>query len=248
MAELNEKQRILNLIEEKETEIAKLMEEDNFKKVSENFKSMSDTTGTINTNGMWALKKKTFPSKNRGPVVAKRNEKGKLVTNPVELKKLCLDTFVSRLRHRKIKPGFEEIKILKEYLCSSRLEYCSLTKSSALTRKKMETVLKSLKGNKARDPHGLINELFHMNAIGDDLKESLFLMYKSIKEELVIPEVMEYANITSIYKGKGSKNDLQNERGIFGINIFRSLLLKIIYHDEYDTIDSNMSVESSMRL
>ena len=75
--------------------------------------------------------------------------------------------------------------------------------------------MKSLKSNKSRDPHGLINELFHINAIGEDLKESLFLLYKRIKEEKQIPEV-QYANITSIYKGKGGIDDLQNERGIFG--------------------------------
>ena len=51
----------------------------------------------------------------------------------------------------------------------------------------------------------------------------------------------QFANITSIYKGKGDKNDLENERGIFGINILRSILLKIIYNDEYENIDENMS-------
>ena len=81
----------------------------------------------------------------------------------------------------------------------------------------------------------------YIDAIGADLKESLFLLYSQIKEELVVPEIMENANITSIYKGKGQKNDLQNERGIFGMNIFRSLLLKLIYNDEYENIDSNMS-------
>ena len=62
---------------------------------------MSDTTGSLNTNGMWVIKKKIFPSKRRGAILAKKNAKGKLVTNPAELKKLYLDTFVSRLRHRK---------------------------------------------------------------------------------------------------------------------------------------------------
>ena len=52
---------------------------------------------------------------------------------------------------------------------------------------------------------------------------------------------MQFASVTSIYKGKGGKDDLQNERGIFGINIFRSILLKLIYNDEYEIIDSNMS-------
>ena len=51
----------------------------------------------------------------------------------------------------------------------------------------------------------------------------------------------QFANITSIYKGKGDKNDLENERGIFGINILRSILLKIINNDEYENIDENMS-------
>ena len=115
-----------------------------------------------------------------------------------------------------MKKGYEEMKFLKEYLCSIRLELCSLSKSSPITRQKLDKVLKNLKKNKASDPHGLINELFHINAIGDDLKESLFLLYKRMKEDLIIPEVMEFVNITSIYKGKGLKNDLNNKRGMFG--------------------------------
>ena len=130
---------------------------------------------------------------------------------------------------------------MKDYLCSIRLEICSLSRSPPITREKVNKVLSQLKSNKARDPHGLINEIFHLNVIGEDLKESLFLLYTRIKEELEIPEIMEFANITSIYKGKGEKNDLQNEIGIFGINLFRSILLKIIYNDEYENIDKNMS-------
>ena len=106
---------------------------------------------------------------------------------------------------------------------------------------KLNKVLKSLKKNKSSDPGGLINELFRPEVIGDDLKESLFLLLQKVKDNLEIPEIMENANITSIYKSKGDKNDLKNDRGIFSVNIFRSLLLKIIYNDEYFNIDSNMS-------
>ena len=173
--------------------------------------------------------------------MAKKNGKGKLVTSPKELKDLYLDTFVSRLRHRSIKPGFEDLKFMKEYLCAKRLEVTSFTKAALLTRPKMDKVLKLLKNNKAKDPHGLINEMFKLSEIGDDMKESLFLMCSKIRETSEVPEIVKYANITSIYKGKGAKNDLQNERGIFGINILRSILLKIIYNDEYENIDANMS-------
>ena len=52
---------------------------------------------------------------------------------------------------------------------------------------------------------------------------------------------MEWANILSIYKGKGEKSSLESDRGIFIMNIFRSIMMKLIYNEEYETIDSNMS-------
>ena len=35
--------------------------------------------------------------------------------------------------------------------------------------------------------------------------------------------------------------ELENERGIFIVSIFRSMLMKLIYQDKYEEIDSNMS-------
>ena len=52
---------------------------------------------------------------------------------------------------------------------------------------------------------------------------------------------MQYANIVSIYKGKGEKLDLTNDRGIFLVNIFRSIIMKMVYQDKYDVVDKNMS-------
>ena len=52
---------------------------------------------------------------------------------------------------------------------------------------------------------------------------------------------MELLNIVAIYKGKGEKMDLNNDRGIFKVNIFRAILMKMIYQDNYDKIDKNMS-------
>ena len=52
---------------------------------------------------------------------------------------------------------------------------------------------------------------------------------------------MELTNIISIYKGKGERTHLKNERGIVIMNIFRSILMKLIYMDEYETVDESMS-------
>ena len=224
-----------------EIDITNKVQEENFKIISENFNAMRNSSGTIKSNGLWKIKNKMFPSKKKKTNIAKKNKEGKLITNPKELKELYLDTYVSRLRNRRIMPGFENLEKLKTYLCQQRLELSSKVQSSPLTRNKLNNILKSLKLNKASDPGGLINELFRPEKIGDDLKESLFLLLKKVKEDLDIPDIMEDVNITSIPKSKGAKNDLKNDRGIFSVNIFRSLLLKIIYNDEYDTIDSNMS-------
>ena len=48
-------------------------------------------------------------------------------------------------------------------------------------------------------------------------------------------------NITSIFKKKGSRNKFSQYRGIFRVVIFRSILERLIYNDEYYNIDSNLS-------
>ena len=62
-----------------------------------------------------------------------------------------------------------------------------------------------------------------------------------MKENNFIPEFVRKAIIATIYKGKGEKCDLKNERGIFLVSIFRSILMKLIYADNYEDIDNSMS-------
>ena len=59
---------------------------------------------------------------------------------------------------------------------------------------------KGLKNNKSRDPHSLINYIFKPGVIGLDLQNSLLLMFNRIKEKFGIPEILQFANIISIYK------------------------------------------------
>ena len=105
----------------------------------------------------------------------------------------------------------------------------------------LDKVLKSLKPNKSRDPHGFVNEIFKPGIIGFDLKSSLLMMLNRLKHELYIPSFMDWADIVAIYKGKGEKSSLKNYHGIFILNIFRSIMMKMIYSDKYEIIDQNMS-------
>ena len=52
---------------------------------------------------------------------------------------------------------------------------------------------------------------------------------------------MQLANISNIWKNKGDKLDIDTYRGIFIVNTFNSILMKMIYQDKYKVIDSNTS-------
>ena len=101
--------------------------------------------------------------------------------------------------------------------------------------------MKQLKTNKATDPVGLINELFKPGVAGSDLFNSLLTLCNMVKIECKIPKFVELSNITSIFKNRGSKQDLDNDRGIFSVTCVRSIIDKLIYNEYYPTIDSNMS-------
>ena len=96
------------------------------------------------------------------------------------------------------------------------------------------------KEGKARDPNGWTNELCNEVA-GKDLKISMLKLFNKIKTENYIPEFIQKADVATIYKGKGEKCDLENDRGIFLVTTFRSILMRLIYKDKYSIIDTNMS-------
>ena len=115
------------------------------------------------------------------------------------------------------------------------------SKSKLWTIEDLEKVLNKLKSNKTRDPHGLINELFKPGVIGEDLKVALLYLFKDIKTNLYLPKMLQYANITTIYKKKGSRLDLNNDRGIFVVCVLRMILDSLIYQDKFNEVDENMS-------
>ena len=184
---------------------------------------------------------KVFPKHAKPLPVAKSDNNGRIVCNPEELNQLYVDTYKHRLRHRPIRPELKQLESLKMELFYKRLQLVKLQKSNPWDFENLRSVLKSLKKNKSRDPHHLINELFRPEVIGSDLEYSLLLMLNKIKQNFIFPDFMQYADIVSIYKGRGKKNSLESDRGIFIMNICRGIIMKIIYKEEYETIESQMS-------
>ena len=173
--------------------------------------------------------------------MAKLNEKGMLITSPNLLKELYLRTYKHRLRQREMKEEYMDIFFLKNELWESRMKELIRIKSEEWSLADLMEVLKSLKNNKTMDPNGMINEIFKPGIIGEDLKMALVKLYNGIKKNLFMPEYMSLENITSLYKSRGSRMDMNNERGIFILTVLKKILDKLIYFDKFEDIDNHMS-------
>ena len=209
-------------------------------KIVKNFRAFSDDPEKINRQQMWKTLNKLWPKVESKMPSAKKNHKGQIISEPNALKKLLAKEYRERLRERPVRPDFDNLEIRKKKIFKQKLQLASLKKSRPWTMQNLETALADLKIGRSRDPEGLINEIFKKNVIGKDLKNSLLIMFNEIKKHKYIPEFMNLANITTVPK-KGSKLQLENERGIFRVSVLRSILMRLVYNEKYENIDKNMT-------
>ena len=69
----------------------------------------------------------------------------------------------------------------------------------------------------------------------------MLILFNKIKDTGIIPPFLRLANIHAIYKGRGEITELDSDRGIFIVSIFRYILMRLIYKDKYAIIDKSMS-------
>ena len=62
-----------------------------------------------------------------------------------------------------------------------------------------------------------------------------------IKNELTFPDPMNKCNVTNLFKNKGQKQQFNSYRGIFRSSVLRNILDKLMYDDEYEHIDENLT-------
>ena len=238
------KNQIKLRISQIEEDIADKLSEEYVQEIIDTLKEIGgdqkDITGS-GRNKIWKLLKKNFPKNKIDVPVGKKDKSGRIVTSHDKLKKLYLNTYKYRLRNRPIKEDFKKIKEHKDELFKLKMHLAGSNKSEPWTMKQLEEVLKQLKEGKSRDPNGWVRDLFKNEIAGTQLKISLLMLLNKMKSENYIPDFVRNADVTTIYKGKGDKLDLENDRGIFLVSTFRNIMMKLIYIDKYSTIDENMS-------
>ena len=125
-----------------------------------------------------------------------------------------------------------DVFFLKDELWKSRLEELRKVKTLPWNNFQLRKTLKSLKKNKTADPNGMIHEIFKEECLGKDLETSLLNLFNGIKETFFFPDFLLKQNICTIYKNKGSRLDMNNDRGIFILTAMKKILDKLIYFDK----------------
>ena len=214
-------------VEEIEKAISRIEAEESRELVMKNFKRFSDDPENIDLQVVWKVLKNISPKFQSSTPTAKLNHKGKLISNSNDLKKLLAKEYKQRLQSRPSRPDLGDLKERRNEIFEMYLKLAENTPSAPWTMADLDRALSCLKNNKSRDHAGYANELFKSGVIGSDMKNSLLLMFNRLKFEKLIPSFMRYANITTVPK-RGSLFILENERGIFRVNIIRSILMRMV--------------------
>ena len=230
---------VVDELEATERKIAELCAERNRDVVNKFIGCKDDVIEGFSHANTWSLMKKLSPKNTIDPPAAKKDKDGNLITDLKHLESLYLDTYESRLKPHQISEDLIDLREMKDSLLDAQIKSAAVNVSADWTLSDLEKTLKALKNNKARDDFGHTYELFKYGGLS--LKISLLKLLNKIKTAQTYPSILQISNITSIWKRKGDKADLDNDRGIFIVSKIRSILDKMIYNDIYQTVDSSMS-------
>ena len=187
--------------------MADKLADDMFKIVKEEVEKVDCESGGFNSGHLWKLKSKLRPKFNDKPTAVIDSD-GTLATSTESIKRVHVEHFKKVLENRTIKPGLEEHQKAREELCHLRISRAKLNKTPDWEIEDVKFVIKNLKKKKSRDPLGHSNEVFQMG--GNDLTWAVLKCMNKIKDKQIFPQCLQKYNITSLYKNKGSRKDLNS--------------------------------------
>jgi exonuclease III len=228
-------------LEQVESELAEQYSETMYKKINQEIRTISGEDGGYNPGHLWQLKKKLSPS-HMEPPTAMKDSKGKLLTTDEEIKAEAVKHYQKVFEAKPINEDMKDHKLKREKLCEERLKEAANNKSPPWTTKDVKNAIKDLNKGTSKDPHGHPNELFKSDVAGEDLVTAVTMFMNRLKANPQdYPMSMELCNVTSIYKNKGDRSSFDSHRGIFRTMVLRNILDRLIYNDEYRTVDDNLT-------
>eukprot|EP00111_Clytia_hemisphaerica_P015501 TCONS_00045769-protein len=194
--------------------------------------------GGVNNPGFWKVLKQKKSENDRA--VAMKTKQGVMQTGKEEIKEVYKQHYKELLQTI---PADDDEGKQAEKEVDRNFNLLRKTSKNAetkeITAKEIEIALKKLKSKKAADEGGVRAEYFMYG--GEDLKISLLNILNEILKEGTIPEKWKKMRIKSIYKNKGSRNEMKNQRGIFITNVVSKIFERVLLNRNRELIESSMS-------
>ena len=228
-----EKRKFEEERKEIERQIKFRLEEKEEKKISDMTKNLSDKKN--NYEVLWKMKKKIQKKQETAHII--KDKEGKDLKIPEEIKNRTSEYYKELYIPNEVKEGYENYTETLENF----IEQCWKMKdepSEELTDEEIIDTIENLEEGKATGPDGISNEMIKRG--GRSLQNSIIRMMKSVYESEKIPEEWNTAYIKNIYKGKGSKKEMSNYRGII-LNPHVSKIFEKIIEKKENSILQNMS-------
>ena len=167
---------------------------------------------SFSPNSFWELCRKSRQSKNNmGTSVI--TEAGNEVFGEQMIKDTYVKEFQYRLRERKIAPALMNYESRTKLLCNLLVEQSKSVKVPDYSEEEFNCVTKKMKKKKSCGRDMIPPEV--PISWGDQMKKLCINVMNSIKHTHEIPDRWFDVLISTIYKNKGSRKMLVNQRGIF---------------------------------
>ena len=250
MEKLNDKRRYLRTktdsksrdeLELIDSELAEKYAETNYRKINEELKAFKGEDGGFNPRLRWKLKKKLSPKQSEPPT-AMKDADGNLLTDDKDIVEESVKHYKKVFEDKAIDDNLKDHKKERQELCAKRLELAAKNKTPPWTIKDVKNATQNIKSGISKDPYGHPNELFKDGVAGDGLMQAIKELMNRLKDNPgEYSASMDICNVTSLYKNKGDKNMFDSHRGVFRTTILRNILERLIYNDEYNTVDSGLT-------
>ena len=161
-------------------------------------------------NALWKEKRIMTRNPTLESLIVK-NDEGKRLYNPIEIKEQTAHYYETLYKEKPHDPHpyHQEIKRkMRKY--TEDAQYENLRYNKTPTRQEIGDIITKKKNNKSTPD--IKNEM--LKRTGEPIIEIVYPLIKTIWAEENIPKQWNKGNITSIWKGKGDKEDLSNHRGI----------------------------------
>ena len=188
------------------------------KEITENEKQNTLTTmnklikeGGCKSTNFWKIRKNILRiNTTQDNLITEENT---MIENPEEAKNYIANYYEGLYKAREGKPEYQqETEEIKEKYKQIKREMVNLPNEEPFSMQELETVVKQLKRKKSSGPDLLPNEI--LIEANEQTRIIYLNMFNQILISQAIPKQWQHGEITTIYKGKGTKGKCSNERGI----------------------------------